>query len=93
MLFVTFNFRPKCNKEPKLHLIDIIFGEENLDEIITQNGMKMKVVVTTRQKRNGETLIEGDGDTLIEGVGFFTTKEWIDEEIKLEKTVKNEETN
>jgi len=73
MLFVTFNFRPKCNKEPKLHLIDIIFGEENLDEIITHNGMKMKVVMTTRQKPNG--------DTLIEGVGFFTSKKWIDERI------------
>tara|TARA_Y100000310_G_scaffold23544_1_gene22581 strand:- start:58 stop:489 length:432 start_codon:yes stop_codon:yes gene_type:complete len=91
MLFVEFYFRPKNKWDSKLPLIKTTFGEENLDEIITQNGMKMKVVVTTRQKRNGETLIEGDGDTLIEGVGFFTTKEWIDEEIELEKTVKNEE--
>ena len=42
MLFVEFYFRPKYKKEPKYNLIKKTFGEENLNEIITQNGMKMK---------------------------------------------------
>jgi hypothetical protein len=73
MLFVEFYFRPKYKKESKYPLIKSIFGEENLDEIITQNGMKMEMTICTREKRNG--------DREIEGLGFFTCKKWIDERI------------
>ena len=73
MLFVEFYFRPKYKKEPKYNLIKKTFGEENLNEIITQNGMKMKMTIISREKRNG--------DKEIEGLGFFTSKKWIDERI------------
>ena len=47
--------------------------------------MKMKMTILSREKRNG--------DKEIEGLGFFTSKKWINKRMEEIKDIRNLKTN
>jgi hypothetical protein len=75
-LDVSFYFRHKNRNGDvdQLRLIFDTFGEENLGQIIIQNGVEMRVGLFnySNEKRNGDYWI---------GIICITTKEDIDEEV------------